>query len=109
MTPQSTLTVLAPIKPGSIGKMRALLASMTAGPGTFNPSNPLIPFDHFNSLHSARLAVLDDQTIGDPEAFYGVKRPDPPIYLAFLADFDGGYDEFLSRLVEDEKTAAGLP
>jgi len=106
MTPQSTLTVLAPIQTGRIGKMRALLASMNAGPGAFNPNNTMIPFAQFNSLHSARLAVLDDQTIGDPETFYGVERSDPPVYLAFLADFDGSYDAFISLLVQN--AAPGL-
>lgn len=106
MTPQSTLMVLAPILPGRIGNMRALLASMNSRTGTFNPNNPMIPFGHFGCLHSARLAVLDDQTIGDPEAFYGVQRPDPPVYLTLLADFDGSYDAFVSVLVQN--AAPGL-
>jgi hypothetical protein len=100
MTPQSSFMILAPIRPARIGAMRALLATMNSGPGTANPDNPMIPFSRFDNLHSARLVLLDDQTIGDPEEFYGVQRPDPPIYLAFLGDFDGTYDAFISLLVQ---------
>ncbi len=44
--------------------------------------------------------MLDDLTIGDPAEFYGIERPDPPIYLAFLGDFDGAYDAFIDLLVK---------
>jgi hypothetical protein len=100
MTPQSTFMIVAPIQQNKVGAMRELLASMNSGPGIADPNNALIPFAAFDNLHFARLVVLDDLTIGDPAEFYGIERPDPPIYLAFLGDFDGSYDSFISLLVE---------
>jgi hypothetical protein len=100
MTPQSSFMIVAPIQQNRVGAMRELLASMNSGPGIADPHNALIPFGSFEILHTARLVVLDDLTIGDPEEFYGVERPDPPIYLAFLGDFDGDYEPFIDRLVK---------
>src|SRR5215469_6819924 len=100
MTPQSTFMIVAPIQPNRVGAMRSLLASMNSGPGIADPNNALIPFAAFDNLHFARLVVLDDLTIGDAAEFYGIERPDPPIYLAFLGDFDGSYDAFISRLIK---------
>jgi hypothetical protein len=80
--------------------MRELLATMNFEPGVVNPENSLIPFGRFENLHFSRLVVLDDQTVGDLEAIYQIRRPDPPVHLAFLGDFDGGYDEFIRDLVQ---------
>src|SRR5271170_5085896 len=106
MTPQSTFMIVAPIQQNRVGAMRALLASMNSGPGIADPENTLVPFGRFANLHFARFLVLDDLTIGDPAEFYGIERPDPPIYLAFLGDFDGSYDSFIDLLIE--VAAAGL-
>jgi hypothetical protein len=100
MTPQSSFMVVAALPRGRISAMRELLATMNVEPGVVNPDNTLIPFRRFENLHFARLAVLDDQTTGDIETLYGVRRPDPPTYLAFLGDFDGSYDAFIRLLVE---------
>jgi hypothetical protein len=100
MTPQSTFMIVAPIQQNRVGAMRELLASMNSGPGIADPENTLVPFGRFANLHSARLVVLDDLTIGDPAEFYGIERPDPPIYLTFLGDFDGSYDSFIDLLIE---------
>jgi hypothetical protein len=100
MTPQSTFMIVAPIQQNRVGAMRSLLASMNSGPGIADPNNALIPFAAFDNLHFARLVVLDDLTIGDAAEFYGIERADPPIYLAFLGDFDGPYDAFIDRLIK---------
>ena len=100
MTPQSSFMIIAPLARGRIDAARALLATMNSQPGVANPDNALIPFGRFENLHFARLVVLDDQTTGDMEALYGVRLPPPPIYLAFLGDFDGTYDAFLDLLIE---------
>lgn len=92
--------IVAPIRQNSVGAIRELLASMNSGPGIADPENTLVPFGRFANLHFARFVVLDDITIGDPAEFYGVERPDPPIYLAFLGDFDGSYDSFINLLLE---------
>lgn len=92
--------ILAPLDRSRIGAMRDLLATMTSKPGVANPENALVPFARFEKLHFARLLVLDDQTTGDIELLYGVHRPEPPVYFAFLGDFDGSYHEFLRLLVK---------
>jgi hypothetical protein len=100
MTPQSSFMILALLDRRRIGAMRELLATMNSEPGVANPDNGLVPFRQFHNLHFARLLVLDDQTTGDIETLYGIHRPDPPVYFAFLGDFDGNYEAFLRLLVK---------
>jgi hypothetical protein len=100
MTPQSSFMIIAPLPRHRIRAMRELLATMNFEPGVVNPDNPLIPFRQFDTLHFARLLVLEDQTTGDIEILYGVRRPDPPTYFVFLGDFDGDYRVFLQLLVK---------
>src|SRR5687768_621082 len=97
MTPQSSFMVLAPIAAEREGDLRRLLASMNDAPGRVNPGNPLIPFGQFDSLHVARLLILDDKTLDDCAA-YGLPRPAHPLYLAFLGDVDGSGDRFLEEV-----------
>jgi hypothetical protein len=92
--------ILAPLPPDRVGAMRGLLARMNSEPGVVNPDNALVPFRQLETLHFARLLVLDDQTTGDLEALYHIRRPDPPVYFAFLGDFDGDYDACLRLLVK---------
>lgn len=106
MTPQSNFMVVAPLERGHFTAMRDLLASMNSQPGIANPENKLVPFARFENLHFARLVVLDDQTTGDINRLYGLKRPEPPTYFAFLGDFDGSYDAFMDQLVQH--AGAGL-
>lgn len=100
MTPQSSFMVMATLPRTHIGPVRELLATMNLRPGMADPDNALVPFGKFESLHFARFVVLEDQTAGDIQALYGIRRPDPPVYLAFLGDFDGSYDEFIPMLVK---------
>jgi hypothetical protein len=65
MTPQGTFTILAPIVPSRLEELRSLLQSMNERLGSVNPNNPLVPFAQFDTLHFARFAILDDQTVGD--------------------------------------------
>ena len=105
MTPQSSFMTLASLRAGSIAPLRAMLATMNILPGTANPNNHLVPFARFEGLHFARFVVLEDKTLGDT-AKVGIHRPAPSVYLAFLGDFDGDYDEFLDELVS--KAEPGL-
>src|SRR6516162_2020757 len=100
MIPQSSFMILAPLDRSRIGAMRQLLATMNSEPGVANPDNAMVPFSRFESLHFARLLVLDDLTTRDIEALYGIRRPEPPVYFAFLGDFDGSYQDFLGLLVK---------
>src|ERR1700761_8435571 len=99
MTPQANFMVLAPLARGNVEQMRALLSRMNLRPGVVDPFNAFCPFGRLAGLHFARFVVLDDQTVGDHRTLYGIERPEPPVYLAFLGDFDGGYDAFLRELV----------
>jgi hypothetical protein len=78
---------------------------MNDGPGRVNVSNPLIPFGQFDTLHVARLLILDDKTLDDARA-YGVPRGSYPLYLAFLGDLDGDANRFLEELAR--RAPAGL-
>jgi hypothetical protein len=97
--------VLAPVRPDAIEPLRALLATMTRAPGFAEPDNALIPFGRIETLHVARLLVLDDPTLGD-RAAYPQREPDPPISLALLGYCDGPAETLLKRLAAEAE--AGL-
>jgi hypothetical protein len=101
MTPQSTFMIVAPLDRSRIARMRELLATLNSQPGMADPNNALVPFARFENLQFARFVVLDDQTTGDINMLYGLHRPEPPVYLAFLGDIDGSYDAFIDQLVKD--------
>src|SRR5215510_2739637 len=97
--------VLAPVTPGRERALRELLAKMNSKPGMADPANPILPFGQFERLHFARLAVLDDPTLGDIEA-HGVPRPRLPVYLAFVGSCDGPASECIADLAQ--RTGTGL-
>ena len=97
MTPQSSFMVLAPVEPSREAELRRLLESMNEAPGRVNPGNALIPFAQFDTLHFARLLLLDDKTTDDVRV-YGLQPRSYPLYLAFLGDIDGEEDAFLTEL-----------
>ena len=82
MTPQSQFMLVAQVTPGRERGLRELLETMNSKPGMADPANVVLPFGQFERLHFARLAVLDDPTLGDIEA-HGIPRPRLPVYLAF--------------------------
>ena len=95
--------VLAPVTPGRERGLRELLATMNSKPGIADPANPILPFGQFERLHFARLAILDDPTVGDIEA-HGVPRPDLPVYLALTGSCDGPADCCIADLARDAGT-----
>lgn len=105
MTPQSSFMILAPIAPAREAELRRLLASMNQAPGHADPANPLVPFGQFDTLHVARMVILDDKTLEDISA-YRLAPGTYPLYLAFLGDLDGDPDEFFAELVR--RAAGGL-
>jgi hypothetical protein len=105
MTPQSSFMVVARIDESKLVSLRDLLASMNVAPGEVNRDNPVVPFGRLETLHFARIVILADQTTGDC-AVYNLPKRDYPLLLAFLGDFDGGYDEFLRDL--EAQAGAGL-
>src|SRR6185295_18789928 len=96
---QSSFMVVAPLDVKRTDELRSLLATMNRAPGTADPNNALIPFGRLPDLHFARIVVLDDQTLGDITTAYGIPRRDYPLYLTFLADFDGDVDRFRNQMV----------
>jgi hypothetical protein len=91
--------VVAPIDPRREDELRRVLASMNDAPGRVNAGNALIPFAEFDTLHFARLVILDDKTLEDVRA-YDLPVRAYPLYLAFLGDFDGEVNAFLGKLVK---------
>lgn len=91
--------VVAPVDVNRTDELRSLLATMNRAPGMANPDNEIIPFGRLPDLHFARIVVLEDQTLDDITTAYGLPRRNYPLYLAFLADFDGDVDSFRKQLV----------
>jgi hypothetical protein len=97
MTPQSSFMILAAIDRKRETELRQLLASMNHLPGRVNANNALIPFAQCDTLHFARLLIVDDKTTNDVRV-YDLVPTAYPLYLAFLGDIDGDGDTFLEEL-----------
>src|SRR5438128_252606 len=97
MTPQSNFMVLAAIHRQREEELRRMLESMNDAPGRVNANNTLIPFAQCDTLHFARLVILNDKTVDDVRV-YGLPARTYPLYLAFLGDIDGDADAFLEQL-----------
>jgi hypothetical protein len=69
MIPQSNFMVLAPIDPKREMELRQLLDSMNRAQGRVDRDNNLIPFGEFETLHFARLIILDDKTTEDVRVY----------------------------------------
>jgi len=106
MMPQADLFVAAPLRMDRVAEVRSLFASMNVVPGLVNPQNPVVPFGQFDGLHFARFVILDDRTVDDIHAAYGLPRQDYALMLAFIADFDGSADDFRAELAR--RASAGL-
>lgn len=91
--------MVAAIAPGREASLRKLLDSMNLSPGVVDEANALIPFTAFEKLHFARLALLDDSSMDDLEAF-ALPRPVLPTYLLFAGDCDCDAETQLAELVE---------
>ena len=91
--------VVAPLDVKRTDELRNLLATMNRAPGTADPNNEIIPFGRLPDLHFARIVILDDQTLDDITTAYGLPRRNYPLYLAFLADFDGDVDQFRNQMI----------
>ncbi len=91
--------VVAPLDVKRTDELRSLLAGMNRVPGMADPDNEIIPFGRLPDLHFARIVILEDQTLDDITTAYGLPRRNYPLYLAFLADFDGEVDRFRDQMV----------
>lgn len=100
MTPQSSLMVAAEIPREKVAALKCVLERMNSASGRVDEQSPSVLAGKLDTLHFARFTLLDDQTLGDIHLLYGKPVVEYPVYLAFMCDFDGGKEEFLSRLVE---------
>ncbi len=105
MTPQSAFMVVAPVSKGKLDDLRGLLSSMNRAPAMADANNSVIKFGQFDRLHTARLVIIEANTIEEIRAFDVNPRPWKPV-LAFMGDIDGDVDSFLQELVRD--AGAGL-
>lgn len=105
MTPQDNIMVVASIRQDREAELRQLMETMNASPGIFDPGNRFLPFQDIDTLHFARLVILEDDTREDPLA-YGERLASPGKSLALLCDFDGAAEVFLRVLAA--RAGAGL-
>lgn len=107
MTPQANFMILAAINPAREAELRQLLASMNEAPGQVNANNALLPFTRFNTLHFARLIILEDKTVNDVRVYGGGPAPIYPLHLALVGDIDGDLNDFFQQLVNVAGTGLG--
>ena len=102
MTPQDHLIVVSAVAADRVADLRAFLATLTLPglPGAADPANPILPFGRFNSIHFARLIVLEDNTLGDRAVYLNLPKSEP-VYLGLMIDCDGDADELLRRIAKD--------
>jgi hypothetical protein len=103
VTPQSQFMLVAPIAPDRVRDLRNLLKTMNSKSGMADPANTVLPFGQFEQLHFARLAVLDDPTLGDIDA-HGVPPANLPVYLALIGSCDGSAGECITDLAQRAET-----
>ena len=99
MTPQDHLIVIAAVPDDRVADLRAFLATMTlAGlPGAADPANVILPFSRFETIHFARLLVLEDNTLADRAVYPDLPKTDP-VYLCLMIDCDGEATELMVRI-----------
>lgn len=97
MTPQSNFMIVAPIITGQRTHLCSLLESMNGDHYQANPHNEILPFGHFDTLHTARLLIIDAQTADDICA-YDEQPHDWIPSLALLGEVDGCKEQFLAEL-----------
>jgi len=93
---QDHITITGVLRHGAEAQLEPLLASMNRRPGQADPDNTQVPFGKLEQLHVARFVILDDHSLDD-RRIAEVLPVREPLYLAFIADFDGSAD----ALVED--------
>ena len=89
--------VVATIAPAREAGLRELLQSMTTHPGTADPMNPVLPFGAVDTLHYARLVVVDDAMQADLR-ICGVAAARIPTRLVLMGDCDGPAADCLAAI-----------
>jgi hypothetical protein len=101
VTPQDNFIVVAEVLRDRVEALRALLATMTLPgfPGAADPANALLPFGAFNTIHFARLVVLEDNTLSD-RAPYPQLPSTEPTYLCLMVDCDGDASTLMAGMAK---------
>jgi hypothetical protein len=102
MTPQDHLIVVAAVPDDRAADLRAFLATMTLPglPGAADPANVVFPFGRFDTIHFARLVVLEDNTLDDRAVYHDLPKTDP-VYLCLMIDCDGEATELMVRIARE--------
>lgn len=98
MIRQEHLCIAGVLRHGAAASLEPLLASMNGAEGQARPDNSLVPFASLGNVHVARFVILDDPSL--PDRMIAPALPvREPIYLAFIADFDGPTDDLVKQLM----------
>lgn len=105
-TSQSSLLAMAPIRPGHMDALLALLDRIARPEDGDVELNPIIPFTRLRSVHFMRILVHHPSPSADAPipAVDGVPQaPGPPIpaKLLFSTDFDGTLEEHVDELLRE--------
>ena len=102
MTPQDHLIVVAAVPMDRVADLRGFLATMTLTglPGAADPANVILPFGRFETIHFARLLVLEDNTLSDRAVYPDLPKTEP-IYLCLMIDCDGEATELMVRIARE--------
>jgi len=102
MTPQDHLIIVAAVAEERVADLRGLLATMTLPgfPGTADPANAILPFGRFETIHFARLVVLEDHSLSDRGVCPQLPRTEPTC-LCLLIDCDGDATALMKRIARE--------
>src|ERR1700722_8143420 len=102
MTPQDHLILIAAVPDDRVVDLRAFLATLTLPglPGAGDPANMILPFGQFDTIHFARLLVLEDNTLDDRAVYPDLPKTDP-VYLCLMIDCDGDATELMARIARE--------
>ena len=89
--------IVAPIIKSRFKALESVLDSMNISPGQVDRHNTIIPFSRYDTLHTARLVIIQANTAEDIKTF-GWEPYDWPASLAFLGEVDGSCDDFLAYI-----------
>jgi hypothetical protein len=101
MIPQDNFIVAAVVADDRVAPLRALLATMTLPgvPGAADPANAILPFGNFDTVHFARLVVLEDNALADRAPYAQLPRTEPT-YLCLMVDCDDDATLLLKRVAQ---------
>jgi hypothetical protein len=101
MIPQDYFIVAAVVADDRVAPLRALLATMTLPgvPGAADPANAILPFGNFDTVHFARLVVLEDNALADRAPYAQLPRTEPT-YLCLMVDCDDDETLLVKRVAQ---------